>query len=155
MQQPYWLCWLWQKVRSRSEHSRQQPKNQPLEIATAVDAELAKERSRYERHQHCLRSALRAVYDPAAPLDTEAETAVSRVSITKDVSVLRTDHVSIQGTLLGVWQALYSGGVLDFKEMKRPFCARFARKDIHYEKHQICCESEPTWYSRFRICSAS
>jgi hypothetical protein len=32
---------------------------------------------------------------------------------------LRIDHVSIEGKLLGVWQALYSGGVLDFKEMNR------------------------------------
>jgi hypothetical protein len=35
------------------------------------------------------------------------------------VPVLRIDHVSIKGKLLGVWQAFYSGGVLDFKEMTR------------------------------------
>jgi hypothetical protein len=35
------------------------------------------------------------------------------------VTVLRIDHVSIKGKLLGVWQAFYSGGVLDFKEMTR------------------------------------
>jgi hypothetical protein len=28
-------------------------------------------------------------------------------------------HVSIKGKLLRVWQAFYSGGVLDFKEMTR------------------------------------
>ncbi len=33
---------------------------------------------------------------------------------------MRFDHVPIKGTLLGVRQALYSGGVLDFKEMNRP-----------------------------------
>jgi hypothetical protein len=33
------------------------------------------------------------------------------------VPVLRIDHVSIKGKLLGVWQAFYSGRVLDFKEM--------------------------------------
>jgi hypothetical protein len=41
------------------------------------------------------------------------------VSITKDVPVLRIDHISIKGKLLGVRQALYSGGVLDFKEINR------------------------------------
>jgi len=37
----------------------------------------------------------------------------------KDVPELRIDHVSIKGKLLGVWQALYSGCVLDFREMNR------------------------------------
>jgi len=41
------------------------------------------------------------------------------VSITKDVRVLRIDHGSIKGKLLGMWQTLYRGGVLDFKEMNR------------------------------------
>ena len=36
---------------------------------------------------------------------------------------MRIDHVSIKGKLHGVWQTLYGGGVLDFKEMTR----RFAR----------------------------
>jgi hypothetical protein len=35
------------------------------------------------------------------------------------VSILRLDYVSIEGKLLGMWQALHSGGVLDFKEMNR------------------------------------
>ncbi len=38
---------------------------------------------------------------------------------------MRIDHVSIKGKLPGVWQALYSGGVLDFKEMNPRFCWRF------------------------------
>jgi hypothetical protein len=33
------------------------------------------------------------------------------------VPELRTDHTSTKSPLLGVWQALYSGCVLDFKEM--------------------------------------
>ena len=33
--------------------------------------------------------------------------------------VLRIDRVPVKGKLLGVWQAFYSGGVLDFKEMTR------------------------------------
>jgi len=31
------------------------------------------------------------------------------------------DHVSIKGKLHGVWQALYGGGVFDFKEINRRF----------------------------------
>ncbi len=113
-----------------------------------VDAELAEKGRFHERNQYFTRSAHRPVYDPAAPLDTEAETAVSRVSITKDVPVLRTDHVSTEGKLLGVRQALYSGGVLDFKEINsHSFLRILLLRRPRYEKHQICCESEP-WYSR-------
>jgi len=43
------------------------------------------------------------------------------------VPILWIDYVWIKGKLLGVRQALYSGGVLDFKEMNRRF-ARFSRK---------------------------
>jgi hypothetical protein len=50
-------------------------------------------------------------------MDAQAETAVRRVSITKDVPILRIDHVSIQGKLLGVRQALYGSGSLNFEEM--------------------------------------
>jgi hypothetical protein len=35
------------------------------------------------------------------------------------VSILRLDHVSIEGKLPGMWQTVHSGGVLDFKEMNR------------------------------------
>lgn len=73
----------------------------------------------YERNQHLLRSADRAVHDPA--LDAKAEATDRRGAITKDVPELRTDHVSTKGKLLGVWQALHSGRVLDFKEMNRRF----------------------------------
>lgn len=79
------------------------------------------ERSLYERDQHFPRSADRAVHDPAAPLDAQGETTGHGIRITKDVSILRIDHVSTKGKLLGVWQALYSGCVLDFKEMNRRF----------------------------------
>jgi len=78
---------------------------------------LAKNGRFYERNQDFLRSASRAVHDPAAPLYAQAETADHGVSITKDVPVLRIDHVSIKGQLPRVWQALYRGGVLDVKEM--------------------------------------
>jgi hypothetical protein len=52
-------------------------------------------------------------------VDTQAETTGRRIRITKDVPILRIDHISIKGKLPGVWQALYSGGVLDFEEVKR------------------------------------
>lgn len=61
----------------------------------------------YERNQYFTRSAYRGVHDPAAPLDTKVDTAAYRGSITKDVSFLRIDHVSTEGELFGVWQALY------------------------------------------------
>jgi hypothetical protein len=81
--------------------------------------DLAKKGRCYERTQDFPRSADRVVHDPATTLDAQAETADHRVSITKDVPVLRIDYASIKGKLPGVWQALYCGGVLDFKEMNR------------------------------------
>ncbi len=86
------------------------------------------ERSPYDCNQHFPRSADRAIHDPAVPLDAQAETAVGWVSITKDVPILRIDHVSFKGKLLGVWQALYSSRVLDFKEMNRPFVHVFQER---------------------------
>jgi hypothetical protein len=84
-------------------------------------AGLAKIRSLYERDRHFPRSADRAVHDPAAPLDAQGEPSGHGVWITKDVPILRIDHVSSKGKLLGVWQALYGGCVRDFKEMNRRF----------------------------------
>jgi len=75
----------------------------------------------YERNQYFLWSAYRAVHDPAAPLDAQGETTGRGVRITKDVPILRIDHIPLKGKLLGVWQALYSSGVLDFKEMNLRF----------------------------------
>jgi hypothetical protein len=82
-------------------------------------AALAKEGSFHECDQYFPRSAHLVVHDLAAPLDAKTETATSRVTIAKDLSLLRIDHVPIRGKLLGVWQAVYSSGVLDFKEMNR------------------------------------
>jgi hypothetical protein len=55
-------------------------------------------------------------------VDAQAETTGHPVGIATDVPILRIDHASIKGKLHGVWQALYGGGVLDFKEMNRRFC---------------------------------
>ena len=76
-------------------------------------------RSLDECHQYFLRTVRPAVHDPTDPLAAQAESPGRRVSITKDVPILRIDHISIEGKLLGVWRALYSGGVLDFKEIIR------------------------------------
>jgi len=83
----------------------------------SLDAELAKKGRLYERNQYFPRSPDRAVHDPAAPQDAQPETKDRRVRNTKDVSLLRIDHISIEGMLLGVRQACYSGGVFDCKEM--------------------------------------
>jgi hypothetical protein len=80
---------------------------------------LAKKGRFYERNQYFLRSAYRPLHDLAAPQDAQAETTGRWVSITKDVPILRIDHGSIKGKLLGVWQAIYGGCVLDFKETNR------------------------------------
>jgi len=59
----------------------------------------------FHERNYLLRSAFRVVHNPAAPLDAQAETAASRVSITKDVPVLRIDHISTESSLLGVWRS--------------------------------------------------
>jgi hypothetical protein len=69
-------------------------------------AGLAKKGRSYEHNQCFLRTACRALHNLAAPLDAQAETTDYRVSITKDVPILRIDYISIEGKLLGVWQAL-------------------------------------------------
>lgn len=90
------------------------------------------ERSFNERNQHFPRSADRAVHDPAAPLEAQGEATDHRVWITKDVPILRIDHVSNKGKLLGVWQAFSRGRLLDFEEItRRPFVPeRFSIKEI-------------------------
>ena len=88
-------------------------------VCLPFGAALAKEGRFYERNQYFLRSAYRPFLDPAAPPDAQAETTGRRIRITKDVPILRIDHVSIKGKLFGVWQAFYSGGVLDFNEINR------------------------------------
>lgn len=89
----------------------------------------------YERNQHFFRFTHRALHDPAALLDAQGDSPDRRSSITKDVSVLRIDHASIEGKLLGVWQALHIGCVLDFKEMSRRSCSHFCLKGLQNEKH--------------------
>jgi hypothetical protein len=70
-------------------------------------AGLVKNGSFYECNQYFCWSACRAVYDPAAPLDTPEDTAAGWGSFTKNVSFLRIDYVSIEDELPGVWQAFY------------------------------------------------
>jgi hypothetical protein len=81
------------------------------------------------------RSADRAVHDPAALLDAQTQTATSWVSITKDMPVMRIDHVPIKGKLLGMRQALFSGGVLDFKEMNG---TSFVPEDFSIKEIMVC-----------------
>jgi hypothetical protein len=84
-----------------------------------------------EPNQYFLRFAHRVLHDPAGLLDAQAETAGRGVCITKDVPILRLDNASIKGKLLGMRQTLYSGDVLDFKEMNsRPIRQNFSTKEI-------------------------
>ena len=58
----------------------------------------------YERNQYFVRSADRPVHASAARLEAQAETADHRVSIATDLSILRTDHISTESSLPGVWR---------------------------------------------------
>jgi hypothetical protein len=73
-----------------------------LGVWSLVTAELARKGRFDERNQYFVRSAFRALDDPTAPLEAQAETTDHRVSIAKDVSVLRIDHISTQSSLPGV-----------------------------------------------------
>jgi hypothetical protein len=74
-----------------------------LFAASAVDAEPPRRVVLNDCNQYCRRSAYRSVHTRAAPLDAQENTD-RRASITKDVPVLRIDHIAIQGTLFGVWR---------------------------------------------------
>jgi hypothetical protein len=45
-----------------------------------------------------------AIRDPAALPDAQVETTDRHVPITENVPLLRIDHISTKGVLLGVWQ---------------------------------------------------
>jgi len=115
MQQLYWLCWLWQKARSRSEHKQAVPPRANLWTSGRsfqIDAELAEKGRFHERNQYFTRSADRALHDPAASQDAQAETTTSWVSITKDLPVLRIDHISVRSLLLGVWRSQFLEAII-------------------------------------------
>jgi hypothetical protein len=73
----------------------------------------------YERNRSFPRFADCVVHDRADPLEAQNETSGRGGRITKDVPALRIDHISPQSQLPGMWQDLYTGGVLDFEEMNR------------------------------------
>jgi hypothetical protein len=68
------------------------------------EAQLAKKGRSCERNEYFLGSACRALCNPAAALDAQDETAEQQLSITKDVPILRIDHISIKSPLLGMWR---------------------------------------------------
>ena len=74
------------------------------EVGQWLEAELAQKGRIYDRNQYLFRSADRDLNDSAAHLDAQAETADHRVSIAKDVPLLRIDHISTQSSLPGVWR---------------------------------------------------
>ena len=74
------------------------------EVGQWLEAELAQKGRIYDRNQYLFRSADRDLNDSAAHLDAQAETTDHRVSITKDVPLLRIDHISTQSSLPGVWR---------------------------------------------------
>ena len=82
----------------------------------------------YERNQYLVRCADRAVHDPAAGLEAQAETADHRVSIATNVSVLRTDHIATQSSLPGVWRGLRPKAVGG--EMQKRVAAALPSSDL-------------------------
>ena len=82
-----------------------------------MDPELAKKERIHVRNRYYFRSVYRALHDPVAPVDPQAETTAQRGSITKDVSIVRIDHIPAQSSLPGVWQDFYDGGVVGFTEV--------------------------------------
>jgi len=72
-----------------------------------VDAVLATEGRFYERIEYLGQCADRTVHDPAARLETRAETANRWASIPANLSVLRADHISSESALPGVWRGQY------------------------------------------------
>jgi hypothetical protein len=128
-----------------------------IRIGYSVVSGLAKKGRFYERNQYFLRSSYRPRHDPVAPPDAQAETAGRRVSITKNVPILWIDHLAIKGKLLGVWQALYSGGVLDFKEMTCRLAQaseNLSYKDIRDENIKFVVKLNRPRHSRPRTCVA-
>jgi len=85
-----------------------------------ADGALAKKGRSYERNQYFPRPADRAVHDPADPPDAQAETTDHGISITKDVSLLRIDHVPTKSSLPGVWSGERSKKVVRQRTGKKP-----------------------------------
>jgi len=76
-----------------------------LESAHWLNTGIAKQEDHvYERNQLFFWSADCAVHYPAAAQDAQADSTHCRIRITKDVPVLRIDHISIKGKLLGMRQ---------------------------------------------------
>ena len=74
----------------------------------ALAAQIAEQEHVCERNSYFYRSAYCAVGDSGVLQDAQAAKD-RRVRITKDVPVLRIDHIPIKGMLPGVWSASYSG----------------------------------------------
>jgi hypothetical protein len=84
----------------------------------ADNAGVAKKGRLYERNQYVCGFAYSAVRYPAAAQESRPETTDRRrVRNAKDVSVLRIDHISIEGTLYGVRRVPYGCGVFNDTEM--------------------------------------
>jgi hypothetical protein len=89
------------------------------EVDQWLEARLAQKGRVYDRNQSLFRFADRDLNDSAAHLDAQAETTDHRVSIAKDVSVLRIDHISTQSSLPGVWRGQHLKTVIVGVEINR------------------------------------
>jgi hypothetical protein len=75
-----------------------------LERLAGLNAELAKKGLFYDCNRYFGLCVDRVVHNSAALVGAQAETTDDRVSNTKNVSILRIDHISTQSALPGVWR---------------------------------------------------
>jgi len=82
-------------------------------------------------------------------MDAQAESGDCRASITKDVPILRVDNLSTKSSLLRMRRSQFPktpkrDGLTTKKDATiLTILLAVPPKDIEYEKHQICCDSEP------------
>lgn len=113
-----------------------------------ASAELGKKGRLGEPNQHCSRHAPCPTDCPASIQEAEAQTADRPVWNTNHVSVLRIDHISIEGILHGMRQVPYTRRVFNAKKMSRHHVRRpitpagRLKLGTTYDKHKICGESE-------------
>jgi hypothetical protein len=90
---------------------------QKLEHPDSFDSECASKDRLYECNQCVLRTLHCAVRTRAVLQATQAETTDGRIWNSKDLPILRLDHVPIESVLLGVREVFYTGGVFGHEKM--------------------------------------
>jgi hypothetical protein len=90
---------------------------QKLGHPDCFDSECASKDRLYECDQCVLRTVHCAVHHRAVLQVAQTETTDRRIWNTKDLPILRLDHIPIEGMLLGVREVSYTGGVFGHDKM--------------------------------------